>query len=138
MHLKDLGAKFFRMSWERRDSIVGTEEQKMGWVYVPVKTLAEAHGIEFANPRHFADRGGDVETLGHILLELEGHEAPDTISAGDQGRASWSVTGTGIEDLTLSPSIFHNRQSAEGAWHGFIVNGEVLNHDHSPYTGQRP
>lgn len=31
----------------------------------------------------------------------------------------WTMTGTGLEDLTLSPSV------NAGCWHGWIQNGEV-------------
>lgn len=32
----------------------------------------------------------------------------------------WAVCGTGLEDLTLSPSI-----NVAGCWHGFVKAGEV-------------
>lgn len=34
----------------------------------------------------------------------------------------WTMTGTGLKDLTLSPSVDVGNPSC---WHGFIVNGEV-------------
>lgn len=34
----------------------------------------------------------------------------------------WSVSGTSLDDLTISPSVDVN---APSCWHGFITNGEV-------------
>ena len=38
------------------------------------------------------------------------------------GPARWSVSGAGLNDLTLSPSIL---LTSGCGWHGFVVNGEV-------------
>jgi len=34
----------------------------------------------------------------------------------------WDMTGTGFDDLTLSPSV---DASSAGHWHGFITAGEI-------------
>lgn len=39
---------------------------------------------------------------------------------------SWEMTGTGLEDLTLSPSINVGGSVNDPCWHGFIQNGEVV------------
>lgn len=42
-------------------------------------------------------------------------------------RPRWQMSGTGLGDLTLTPSVAVGGGSAESpeCWHGFITNGEV-------------
>lgn len=41
-------------------------------------------------------------------------------------RNGWMMAGTGLHDLTLSPSIDIGRSQPGGScWHGFITNGQV-------------
>lgn len=46
-------------------------------------------------------------------------------STGNPGgpRPRWAVSGTGLHDLSLSPSVAVGKPEC---WHGFITNGEVL------------
>lgn len=39
-----------------------------------------------------------------------------------QPRPPWAMSGTGLQDLTLSPSI---DVGADHCWHGYITNGEI-------------
>ncbi len=39
---------------------------------------------------------------------------------------SWEMTGTGLHDLTLSPSINVGGTVNDPCWHGWIQNGEVI------------
>jgi hypothetical protein len=54
--------------------------------------------------------------------------SPAASDAGSQSRSGgpsrWTVTGTGLADLTLSPSIAVGTAEAE-CWHGFVTNGLV-------------
>ena len=74
---------------------------------------ARAQGIYFDCPC-----GG-----GHLLLvwftrAMDGSEpAPPTETSTNR----WPATGTGFEDLTLSPSI------KTVCWHGFITKGQITN-----------
>jgi hypothetical protein len=40
---------------------------------------------------------------------------------GGTHRPRWQMTGTGLADLTLSPSV----DVGDSCWHGFITGGEV-------------
>lgn len=62
-----------------------------------------------------------------VAFHRQGHEAIDdaAIIASNpemSGRPIWTMTGTGFEDLTLTPSI---DASAAGHWHGFVTAGEI-------------
>lgn len=75
-------------------------------------SFAEACGVKFDCPA----------TRGHLhFVPFEGRGIGD----------GWNVSGTSLDDLTLTPSIlFHPRtcramdEDCPG-WHGFITNGEV-------------
>ena len=102
MRLTDLEPWFFRRVVEN-----GRE------TLVPVATLAEAQGVFFTCPKcqehslcvFFRDRG-----------------VPDDAQPGP-GR--WAPSGTGLHDLTLSPSIDLSRGGGGCGWHGFVHNGEA-------------
>ena|ERR1019366_6676071 len=69
---------------------------------------ARAHGliVPFANPR------------GATITEYNfGMRARDGVS-----RPRWQMSGTGLDDLTLSPSVDVGEPSC---WHGYIENGVV-------------
>lgn len=81
-----------------------------------VDSLAEADGLWFLCPKCVHERG---DTRVHMVLCWQPY-VPQTTSP-KPGR--WTMTGTGFEDLTLSPSV---HLSGEGCgWHGFVRNGEV-------------
>lgn len=85
---------------------------------VHVDTLAEAQGIRLKCPvcrTHvlgvaFRDRG---------VLDHQGSHDRN----GNPSR--WQVSGTGLDDLTLKPSIDLTGPSRPNCWHGFITNGEI-------------
>ena len=84
-----------------------------------VDTLAEAQGISFLCPACFVKNGGRAGThLLHVGFHDRGLLSYQS-SQNKEGKPSrWSVEGTGIEDLTLKPSIDC------GCWHGFVTAGE--------------
>ena len=79
-----------------------------------VETLAEAQGIRFECPNNNGQRPSGYA----LCLPFRGRGAPSDENGGTQ----WDVSGTGMHDLTLSPSVH-----AVGVWHGWIRNGEVTN-----------
>lgn len=89
---------------------------------VPVDTLAEAQGIRFDCPLCRGKCGG-------VLVGFVGRAPAGMFSQSSEGKDSrWSVSGTGYHDLTLSPSIWNDKQGASKgrcSWHGFVTNGEV-------------
>jgi hypothetical protein len=86
-----------------------TGEREEAWD-VP---LAEAEGVIFQCPLC-------VNTGGHYVQCWFAGKVPDGLTPGP-GR--WTPTGTGIDDLTLNPSV---HLSGEGCgWHGWVKNGEA-------------
>lgn len=85
---------------------------------VPVTTVAEAQGIDFECPKC---RGH------HIVIAFRDRGVLDRQGTRDkQGNPTrWLVvSGTGVHDLTLDPSI-DCTPSNPNCWHGFIKNGEI-------------
>lgn len=99
--------------------------------YVSVATLDEAHGIRFGCPLCFHGQvPGQVARAHNVLIGFAERAPPGTFSRNDQGQDSrWAVSGTGFEDLTLTPSIWNDKSgAAQGrcSWHGFITNGVIV------------
>jgi hypothetical protein len=88
-----------------------------------VETLAEAQGIEFLCPVCFAKNRGAIGThLCEVSFDGRGVK-PGQGSHTEKGLPSrWTVSGTGLADLTLMPSI---KLSGGCAWHGYITRGEI-------------
>lgn len=89
-----------------------------------VDTLAEADGVWFVCPKCAAAQIAKGNSKGEgahgVLCWFKG-KVPDSASPGP-GR--WVASGTNMEDLTLSPSVFLNGQESCG-WHGFVRNGDA-------------
>lgn len=94
-----------------------------------VETLAEAHGVAFLCPKCFAQNGGPVGTE-TVCCWFVG-KVPDE-AFPRPGR--WTPSGTGIDDLTLHPSVNLDVEEtrkaiAAGAraclWHGHVTNGDA-------------
>jgi hypothetical protein len=79
-----------------------------------VDTLAEAQGVWFMCP----------ECQHHyVLCWFRGRGVPDDATPGP-GR--WDPTGTGLHDLTLSPSVLlPSKEPGECNWHGWVKNGDA-------------
>lgn len=85
--------------------------------------IEQAQGLWFLCPKCFVANSGPVGThacevsfAGRGVLDHQG-------SHNKEGKpVRWNMSGTGLNDLTLTPSIL-----LEGgcAWHGYITNGEV-------------
>lgn len=105
--LTDLDPRFIRYG--------RNEHGNETWRDVP--TLAEAEGIVFDCP---------VCENGHgVGVTFGGRGVPDDLGSTNGERPTrWQVSGTGFEDLTLSPSIDLTKR-ATCTWHGWIRNGEV-------------
>lgn len=92
MKLVELGAQFVLLDWS------------------PAKGLEDAQGVMFDCPQC---------SLTHpILAWFAGRGVPKEEVPGP-GR--WTVSGSSLEDLTLSPSI-----NVSGCWHGWVRNGRVV------------
>lgn len=82
-------------------------------------SFAEAQGIWFLCPICFKKNGGSVGTHA-VEVTFAGRGAePDQGSHDSAGNPSrWNASGTGFEDLVLSPSILLTGGGC--GWHGFV------------------
>jgi len=93
--LTDLAPQFMRTVDERRMCACNFES---------------AQGIMFVCP---------VCADGHVVLVwFEDRGVPESW----QPKPRWGVSGTGLDDLTISPSI----DGGPGCWHGFVRDGEIV------------
>jgi hypothetical protein len=79
--------------------------------FAEVKTLAEANGVIFDCPK-----------CGRHSVLCWDRTIPQPIPPGP-GR--WDMTGTGIADLTLSPSVDLSTSGIGCLWHGWVKNGDA-------------
>ena len=89
--------------------------------YLPsVPTLAEAQGILINCPKCQNSQAHRISIAfaGRGVLD---HQA--TVSS-DGRPTRWTVTGTGMDDLTLTPSIDCTSRNPN-CWHGFITAGDI-------------
>jgi len=89
------------------------------------ESLAEAHDIMFLCPLCYEKNGGAVGTHS-VLVSFAGREIPEGCgsisSAGVPSR--WTVvSGTGLDDLVLSPSILLSPPGC--TWHGFVGSSGI-------------
>jgi hypothetical protein len=91
--------------------------------YEDVADLSEAQGIMFLCPRCYSRNGG-AEGTHSVLAWFRDRGVPSDESPGP-GR--WVVLeGSGVDDLTLSPSInLENSRGLGCEWHGNVTGGEV-------------
>lgn len=102
MNLRDLDPKLVRLAVDDED----------GATYLKrVDTLPEAHAVKFLCPGCFAAAGGS-QGVHVITIYFSGRTAQD----------GWRMSGSGLDDLTLSPSIYMQRGCG---WHGFVRNGAI-------------
>ena len=71
----------------------------------------EAQGIFFECPRCPSGHG--------VLVWFDGRDVPAAMTPTPR----WKMSGTGLDDLTLQPSILLAQPCG---WHGFITNGEIV------------
>ena len=129
--IDDLRGQFFQCeeSNETYNSIVGDEKtwRERGCptepvtgpriAFINVDSLSEADGVRFLCPKCFSVNKGEIGTH-RIHIYFSGKNTPPSVNNG----VRWDVTGTGLHDLTITPSILLGTGCA---WHGFITNGEA-------------
>jgi len=81
--------------------------------------IEDAQGVMFLCPKCYRAKGGPVGTHS-VLCWFRNRDVPD---AELPGPARWTVSGTGLADLTLAPSVHLLPPSC--GWHGWIQDGEV-------------
>ncbi len=138
MRLTELSPQFYR--YDRRmaqvDIIVGDPDtwrergcpserrEELRDFRVPVQSLEDAQCVWFLCPKCFASLGGFVGC--HMVeVTFAGRGVPAGVGIknrkGEDVR--WQVGGSGLADLTISPSIL-----IEGGcgWHGFVQQGKIV------------
>ena len=108
-------------TWSARGCPSHTEVRPVEHM-IPVATLPEAQGIAFICPKCHAGDGHlvAVSFAGRgVLMDQGSHDR--------HGKPSrWTVSGTGMGDLTLTPSIDISGNDGKGCgWHGFVTGGEA-------------
>jgi hypothetical protein len=88
-------------------------------------TFAEAQGIWFLCPVCFKKNGGGRGTH-MVLVWFKDRNVPPEA----EPEPRWGASGTGFNDLTLTPSIDTTKNKAgivirPDEWHGFISVGEI-------------
>jgi len=81
--------------------------------YMEVPDIKGADGVTF-----FCPHGGEKA----CSILLWDHSVPPFVTPGP-GR--WTMTGTGINDLTLSPSVDMSAGPCACKWHGWVKNGDA-------------
>lgn len=85
---------------------------------IEVATLDEAQGLRMQCPV-CRNHGLAVAFAGRGVLDHHGSHDRD----GKPSR--WQVSGTGLDDLTLRPSVDLTSPQRPNCWHGFITGGEA-------------
>jgi hypothetical protein len=120
--LRELEAQFiiYRKETEEEMMIRGTN--KPSDLFTITNELNNAHGIRFICPKSFLLHNGKIGA--HMIqIYFSGSPIPDSIGLNKDGKSvRWSVSGSSLDDLSLSPSILE--QDSSCGWHGFIgTNG---------------
>ena len=79
--------------------------------------LPAAQGVMFLCPTCFKKNAGPIGTE-HIICWFKDRSVP---AEAFPGPGRWVASGSGFEDLTLTPSV----NVAHEHWHGFVKLGEV-------------
>jgi len=93
------------------------------YAFHDVETPAEADHLMFLCPACFARNNGPVGTHS-VMVTFAGRNVPDEAGTrGADGKPTrWSMSGTSLDDLVLTPSIL----LYEGcAWHGFVGSSGI-------------
>ena len=119
MRLRDLNAKFMTFQRQAVDPNIFVDGVKSpsGWrdiYHNHGDRLEGAHGIWFDCPK---SRHG-------VLIWFAGSPVPDDVGKDSEGRTvRWTASGTNLDDLTLTPSIWE--KNSECGWHGFVSRGDA-------------
>lgn len=90
---------------------------------IPVNNIGEAHGIRFLCPKNYQTNKGIIGTHS-VYVYFSGSPVPANIGKNKAGETvRWNKSGTGLTDLSLTPSIQEQDDSCK--WHGFVTNGDA-------------
>ena len=121
--LRELEGQFLRYRQESGEEMFARGVDKPTFFLEHVSALGEAHGIRFICPKSFAVHGGRVGAHS-VQVYFAGSPVPSHIGLNQKGDAvRWNVSGTSLDDLSLSPSI--QEQDSICGWHGFVGSSGV-------------
>jgi len=88
-----------------------------------VDSFGEAQGVLFVCPSCYRKNGNSDIGVHMVLVWFRDRGVPvDAVPKP----ARWMASGTGLGDLTLSPSVnLQTDEHSRDEWHGFVTNGEV-------------
>ncbi len=88
-----------------------------------VESLSDADHIVFLCPMCFEKNGGAKRTH-QVFVSFAGRDIPlEAGSINNKGQPSrWNVSGSGLDDLVLTPSILIGGPCA---WHGYIGSSGI-------------
>lgn len=94
-----------------------------------VQTVAEADHLMFLCPLCFERNGGPKGTHS-VMATFAGRDVPKEAGSvdSDGNPSRWTVSGSGLDDLMLTPSILLDakRKPEEGChWHGFVGSSGI-------------
>lgn len=101
-----------------------------GTYYGDLLNIVGADGVRFWCPCGYGKPEFPIDGARPHMVEVSFANPigcqPAPADAGSQSRnggpSRWQMTGTGLDDLTLSPSV---AVGPPECWHGYITNGEV-------------
>lgn len=96
-----------------------TDAKAGGWRVGRATGVADAQGLQMLCPKCFAENGGGRGTHSVIVPFADRGLPADFMPQMPR----WAATGTGLEDLSTTPSIL---LIGGCGWHGFITNGEII------------
>lgn len=90
-------------------------------VYRRVEALADAQGIWFDCPACYESHGNSSIGVHGVMVSFADRGVLDNQGSHDsEGKPSrWAVSGTGLDDLVLAPSIYL-KDCPPCSWHGFV------------------
>ena len=121
--LIELEAQFIRYRQESAEEMFARGADKPSIFLEYVSKLSEAHGIRFICPKSFATHSGKIGAHS-VQVYFAGSPVPAHIGVNQKGDAvRWVVSGTSLNDLSLSPSI--QEQNSICGWHGFVGSSGI-------------
>lgn len=109
IHLRDLEAEWVNDLGDKRRRRFKEGDE----------TIATAQGVMFLCPVCYERNSGPVGTHSVLIWFRDRGVPPDETP----GPGRWAVSGTGLTDLTLSPSIDLSANEGGCGWHGWVENG---------------
>jgi|GEM_PF-1959475 len=121
--LRELDGQFIAYRMESKEEMAARGVAIPVDYFQRVDSFAEAHGIHFLCPKAFAKNGGPVGTH-RVQVYFAGSPVPQHLGKNKDGQTvRWNASGSGLDDLSLSPSI--QEQDDVCGWHGFVGNSGV-------------